>query len=208
MLFENSAEIRELHNESICLLRHIIKPTERFSGGVRLSSLKRRQVTPMKTILLRLSSVTLFLLLAAPVFGTGEQSQAPTRFTARIGGFLGASYSVELHDGVLLYTSSERGQRNQKKEKVTPTAAEWRDFRQTLEDLKVWQWRADYPSQGVVDGTQWMLDIAYAGHSLTAHGSNNYPDAAGKPNGSPDSTETFNRYLAAIRKLTGGKSFD
>jgi hypothetical protein len=161
----------------------------------------------MKTILFRLSPVTLFLLLAAPVFGGEEQSQAPTRFTARIGGFLGASYSVELHDGVLLYTSSERGQRNQKKEKVTPTAAEWRDFRQTLEDLKVWQWRADYPSQGVVDGTQWMLDIAYADRSLTAHGSNNYPGAGGAPNGRPDTTEVFNRYLAAIRKLIGGKNF-
>jgi hypothetical protein len=161
----------------------------------------------MKTILFRLSSVTLFLLFAAPIFGGEEQSQVPTRFTARIGGFLGASYSVELHDGVLLYTSAERGQRNQKKEKVTPTAAEWRDLRQTLEDLKVWQWRADYPSHGVVDGTQWMLDIAYADRSLTAHGSNNYPGTAGAPNGRPDTTEAFNRYLAAIRKLIGGRNF-
>jgi hypothetical protein len=161
----------------------------------------------MKTILFRFPPVTLFLFLVAPVFGAEEPSQAPTRFTARIGGFLGASYSVELHDGVLLYTSSERGQRNQKKEKVTPTAAEWRDFRQTLDDLKVWQWRGDYPSQGVVDGTQWMLDIAYADRSLTAHGSNNYPGTAGAPNGRPDTTEAFNRYLAAIRKLIGGKSF-
>ncbi|HEY8835624.1 MAG TPA: hypothetical protein VIM09_08570, partial [Chthoniobacterales bacterium] len=59
-----------------------------------------------------------------------------------------------------------------------------------------------------VDGTQWMLDIVYADHSLTAHGDNNYPDATGKPNGSPEPTEAFNRYLAAIKKLIGGKSFD
>jgi hypothetical protein len=163
----------------------------------------------VKTILFRLYPITLFLLLAAhPVMAADGQSHVPTRFTARIGGFLGASYSVELHDGVLLYTSSERGQRNQKKEKVTPTAAEWRDFRQTLEDLKVWQWRADYPSQGVVDGTQWMLDIAYADRALTARGDNNYPEMTGKPNGSPEPTEAFNRYLAAIKKLIGGKSFD
>lgn len=161
----------------------------------------------MKTILVRLSPATLLLLLAVPVFGGEGQSQAPTRFTARIGGFLGASYSVELHDGVLLYTSSNSGQRNQKKEKVTPTAAEWREFRQTLEDLKVWRWRADYPSQGVLDGTQWMLDIAYADRSLTTHGSNNYPDTAGAPNGKPETTEAFNRYLAAIRKLIRGKNF-
>ena len=118
----------------------------------------------MKTILFRLYPVALFLLFAAdPVVGGDEQSQVPKRFTARIGGFLGASYSVELHDGALLYTSSERGQRNQKHATLTPAAAQWRDFRQTLDDLKVWQWRADYPRQGTVDGTQWMLDIAYAG---------------------------------------------
>ena len=140
--------------------------------------------------------------------GADEQSQAPTRFTARIGGFLGASYSVELRDGALLYTSSERGLRNQKHATLTPTAAQWRDFRQTLDDLKIWRWRADYPRQGTVDGTQWMLDIAYADHALTARGDNNYPDAAGKPNGRPETIEAFNRYLAAIKKLIGGKSFD
>jgi hypothetical protein len=162
----------------------------------------------MRTILCRLCPVTLFLLFAAPVMGADEQSQVPTRFTARIGGFLSASYSVELRDAALLYTSSERGQRNQKHATLTPTAAEWRAFRQTLDDLKVWQWRADYPRQGTVDGTQWSLDIAYSDHSLTARGDNNYPDAAGKPSGRPDSTEAFNRYLAAIKKLIGGKSFE
>jgi hypothetical protein len=143
--------------------------------------------------------------------GADERSQVPTRFTVGIGGFLGASYSVELRDGALLYTSytsPEGGRRNQKQETLTPTAAQWRDFRRTLDDLKVWQWRADYPNHGVSDGTQWSLDIAYADHSLTAHGDNNYPDVTGKPNGSSDSTKTFNRYLAAIKKLLGGKSFD
>jgi hypothetical protein len=150
----------------------------------------------------------MLLLFAAPLMTADEQSQVPKRFIARIGGFLGASYSVELRDGALLYTSSERGQRHQKQTTLTPTAAQWREFRQTLDDLKVWQWRADYPRQGTVDGTQWMLDIAYADRSLTAHGDNNYPDATGKPNGRPDSREAFNRYLAAIKKLIGGKSFD
>jgi hypothetical protein len=163
----------------------------------------------VKKILFRLYPLTLFFLFAAhPVGGADEESQVPKRFTARIGGFLGASYSVELHDGALLYTSSERGQRNQKHATLTPTAAPWRDFRQTLDDLKVWQWRVDYPRQGTVDGTQRSRDITYADRSLIARGDNNYPDKDGKPNGSPESTEAFNRYLAAIKKLIGGKSFD
>ena len=150
----------------------------------------------------------ILLLFATPVIGIDDHSHVPTRFIARIGGFLGASYSVELRDGAVLYTSSERGLRNQQHATLTPTVAQWREFRQALDELKVWQWRTDYPRQGTVDGTQWMLDIAYDDHSLTARGDNNYPDATGKPNGKPDSTEAFNRYLAAIRKLIGGKSFD
>jgi hypothetical protein len=162
----------------------------------------------VRTTLFQLYLVPLFFLFVAPLISADEQSQVPTRFTARIGGFLGASYSVEFHDGALLYTSSERGQRKQQHATLTPTAAQWRDFRQTLDDLKVWQWRTDYPRQGTVDGTQWMLDMGYADRSLTARGDNNYPDATGKPNGRPEPTEAFNRYLAAIKKLIGGKSFD
>jgi len=45
-----------------------------------------------------------------------------------------------------------------------------------------------------------------AERGLKATGDNSYPDAAGKPNG-PEPTEAFNRYLEAIKKLTGGKTF-
>lgn len=128
------------------------------------------------------------------------------RFSARVGGFLGSSYTVELRDGALVYTSREGGG-----ELITttprPTAAQWREFRRTLDDLKVWQWRADYSNHGVADGTQWSLDIAYADHSLTTGGSNNYPDVNGKTSDSSDYTAAFNRYLAAVKKLLGGKNF-
>ena len=131
----------------------------------------------------------------------------PERFTAYIGGFLGASYGIELRAGTLSYTSSDRGRQNTKHARITPTAVEWREFRRTLDDLKVWQWRTDYPNQGTADGTQWSLDIAYADHSVKSRGDNNYPQANGKPNGKPEATETFNRYLVAISKLIGGREF-
>lgn len=137
-----------------------------------------------------------------------KSSLVPARFSAQIGGFMGASYTVELHGDALIYSSFESGHRNGKHTKVTPTAAQWRDLRQTLDDLKIWQWRADYPSQGTVDGTQWSLEIAYADHALKTQGSNSYPDASGKPNGQPDPTIAFSRYLAAIKKLIGGRSFE
>ena len=78
-------------------------------------------------------------------------------------------------------------------------------IRQTLDDLKVWQWHADYPDNGTKDGEQWSIDVAYADHAIKAHGDNNYPDATG--NGTPNRTETFNRYLDAVKKLIGGKTF-
>ena len=131
----------------------------------------------------------------------------PERFTAYIGGFLGASYGIELRAGTLTYTSSDRGRQNTRHVRVKPTAAEWREFRQTLDDLKVWQWRPDYPRHGTVDGTQWSLDIAYADHAVKCRGDNSYPEANGTPNGKPESTPTFDRYLAAITKLIGGRDF-
>ena len=162
----------------------------------------------VRTFLSPLCQFTLFLLVAVPVSAAGESSSVPMHFSAYIGGFLGASYTVELHDGILTYTSSESGHRNEKHAKITPTSGEWRVFRQTLDDLKVWQWRADYPSQGTQDGTQWSLHIAYVDHVLRTHGDNNYPDASGRPIGKSDPTELFKRYLAAIRMLIGGRSFE
>lgn len=121
---------------------------------------------------------------------------------------MGASYRVELKAGALIYTKSDAGHRNPQPVPVTPTAAHWQEFRQALDEIKIWEWRGEYPSNGVVDGTQWSLDITYADHALKTHGDNSYPDAAGKPNGKPLPTPAFNRYLAAVQKLIGGKKFE
>lgn len=137
-----------------------------------------------------------------------EFSSVPKRFSAYIGGFTGASYSLELRDEALAYTVSESGAQNSSLKLITPTPAQWREFRQILDDINVWQWHSGYRSDGVVDGTQWSLDIAYADHAVKTHGDNNYPYITGKPNGQPYPTQAFNRYLAAIKKLTGGKIFE
>lgn len=150
----------------------------------------------------------MFLLLTTiPVMSAAEPSPAPRQFSASIGGFLGPTYQLEWRDGTLTYTSFSPGQTKPKRAKVTPTAAQWREFRQALDDLKVWQWRAAYPSRGVQDGTQWALEITYADHAIKTRGDNNYPGANGKPNDDPNATKSFNRYLDAVTKLIGGKTF-
>ena len=157
----------------------------------------------MRFAFVRFSVAALSLLLATSARPAAESSAVPTRFVARIGGFLGSSYSVELKEGALTYTVSERGQTNVRHATVTPTEAAWREFRQALDELKVWQWQNDYPRGGVVDGTQWLFEIAYNDRALKSRGDNNYPDAAGKPTGKPELTPAFNRYLGAIKKLIG-----
>ncbi len=135
----------------------------------------------------------------------------PEKFSAVIGGFLGSTYAVELRHGALHYTEKRGtsvGYGVISSATVTPTRQQWQEFRKSIDQLNIWQWRADYPSRGVEDGTQWSLEIAYADHALKTHGDNSYPDARGRPYSNPDSTKTFDRYLAAIKELIGGRSFE
>src|SRR4051812_47080032 len=161
----------------------------------------------MKTAAAKVCFLGLFGVVAAFLPGAEPPSPGPQRFSAHIGGFLGGSYSVELHGDTLSFTSYSRGHSDPKHKTITPTAAQWREFRQTLDDLKVWQWRAEYPNHGTLDGTQWALDIAYADRALHTQGDNNYPDESGKPNGDSNSTKVFNRYLAALQRLLGDTTF-
>ncbi|MEP6821037.1 MAG: hypothetical protein ABI946_01670 [Chthoniobacterales bacterium] len=120
---------------------------------------------------------------------------------------MGASYQVQLQSGALVYTVSGRGRSNEKSSTINPTPAQWREFRQALDGLRVWHWRESYPTNGVTDGTQWSLDIAFEDRSIKTQGSNNYPDRDGKPNDKPEPTDSFKHYLDAIKKLAGGKPF-
>lgn len=158
-------------------------------------------------MLTRFWGAALFLLATGTMISGADLPPIPKHFSASIRGFLGSSYQLELHGATLTYTATGQGHRDSQRATVTPTPAQWREFREALDALKIWNWRADYPTNGTVDGTQWALDIAYADHALKTHGSNCYPDSTGKPNGTPEPTKAFNLYLAAIKKLTGGKPF-
>ena len=154
-----------------------------------------------------LAGLILFPLLWSASFAAGP-ADIPKEFSAIIGGFLGSSYAVELRDGALHYTEKKGGSGVISSATVSPTSEQWQEFRKTIDQLDIWQWHAEYPSRGTMDGTQWSLKIAYADRALKTRGNNNYPDANGVPSGDPDPSKTFNRYLAAIRKLIGGRSFE
>src|SRR5947209_18363800 len=104
------------------------------------------------TVRLQINLGLALFMLAATTICADEVSSLPKRFSAHIGGFLGASYGLELKDGTLTYTNSARAGSRPKEKTITPTAAQWREFHQALDDLNVWQWRSEYSTHGFVEG--------------------------------------------------------
>jgi hypothetical protein len=127
-----------------------------------------------------------------------EPAATPKKFSAVIGGFFGPTYVVELRDGSLHYTEHKKhtgpGPKPTASATLTPTPEQWRAFRESIDQLNVWRWHRDYSDNAIADGTQWRLNIEYADHMLKTQGSNEYP-------------KHLDRYLAAVQKLLGGRSF-
>lgn len=131
----------------------------------------------------------------------------PSTFSMAIGGFIGSSHGVVLHDGVLAYTQYSGNGGKQRKE-AKPTAEQWRHFRQALDAINVWRWQAKYPNPGgVADGTQWQIDVTYPDRKLHAEGDNNYPDGNGRPTNASQQTKAFHDLRSAVQALLGDSSF-
>ncbi len=155
---------------------------------------------------LRAYCCSIFMLMfALPTLAADDSLLLPQHFTASIGGFLGASYRVELHDGKLIYSARERGEREAKTTTISPSAQQWQTFYNKLNQLKVRQWQAEYIRPDTYDGTQWSLEIAYSDGAFKARGSNLYPDE--NAHASEEQTDAFNQYLMAISQLINGRTF-
>ena len=77
-----------------------------------------------------------------------------------------------------------------------PTAKEWEQFFDVMDNLKVWSWKKDYTDEGMLDGTQWELIIKIKGkRGRKIYGSNAYPEPKG----------TFNSFIKALNKLSKSK---
>ena len=155
----------------------------------------------------RLLCALLFFILA-PGLRAAEPAPTPRRLSAVIGGFLGKTYRVELEGEKLIYTVLNPGNRVAARETITPKPAQWTEFWRTLDEIGVWRWHSEYLNPAVLDGTQWSLDLAEAGHAVKAHGSNTYPEADARPSRDATPTKTFNHYLAALRTLLDNRPFE
>jgi hypothetical protein len=143
----------------------------------------------------------------------------PSRFTIYIGGgIFPPNYTVELRGRSLVYHSQERDPKTdaarERTRIVTPTADQWRRFWRTMDQIKLWDWLAEYPNPLVADGTHWDLDIAFGDRRIKSSGSNAYPGGTNKPPDlsrpetlAPGTTRVFETYLNAVKVLVDGEPF-
>jgi hypothetical protein len=172
-----------------------------------ISIVSRTATVNLKTMspLLRTSCCLVILQLitvAGPVEG---KSSVPQQLDIYVGNPIFGNWTVVLHGRSLTYTQKQP-QREDSVLVVTPTDEQWRAFHDALQRLAVFQWQPDYPNNGVVDGTQWGIEIVYPERAVKSHGDNNFPDAHGKPNASPRKTRTFQAFVDATKKLLGSES--
>jgi hypothetical protein len=161
-----------------------------------------------------MTRVLFLLAMAAACAVAAAADDAPVVFRAETGTFFRPGYRVESKGGTLvyeivLYSDAEKGVVTLKSEKITPTPAQWRDFRHALDRIGVWQWQDKYE---VIepDGGAWSLEIKYADKEVNSEGDNGYPGPDDKmPQKQGDRpTELYRELMAAIKKLLGGRLFD
>ena len=120
-----------------------------------------------------------------------------------IGGFFGGYERIiwknnKLHHQFFeqAYPEDEEVKPNKVLGVTTPSTKDWEEFWQTVDALKVWNWKKDYYDEGVDDGLQWELKIKRQGRRRRRiFGSNAYPEPKG----------TFNSFIRALKKLSKSK---
>ena len=124
---------------------------------------------------------------------TARSRRPRRRNSAPTSGDSGAGiYVVAMHDDVLTYTVArqENAAGPRRLQAVVPTAAQVaRVPRRLLDELRIWQWKSDYPTQGCPDGTSGRSKSRIPTSRSATQGSNNFPDASGEPTGQPVPTE-------------------
>jgi len=122
----------------------------------------------------------------------------PKVFVATIQPSLKPAHALQLDGQTLVY--SIRVGPNVETHKITPTPAQWAEFRRALDTQKVWRWQKNYSKANVPDATSWSLKIEYPDRSVVAAGVGAFPDR---------STDralpkyAFNRYQLALQELIG-----
>ena len=98
-----------------------------------------------------------------------------------VGGYFGGYHQVEvdLEKNSVTCTHGGEGKLEESVYRSIRSATAQKLLEQ-LELLNLLNWEAEYVDPGTLDGTQWHVEIVMDGHSITKHGSNEYPEQWGK----------------------------
>lgn len=142
----------------------------------------------------------------------GHASDLPQHLEVTVGAGLGESFRLSL-DGGRLHFEHRDAHGQGAVEGFTPTRAQWRRLRRTLDSLAVWEWRPDYVDPtAATDGVGWSVEIAYADRAMGSHGYEAYPTRDHQSEVCGDLSASapepcFGRLCRAISTLTGGREF-
>jgi hypothetical protein len=152
------------------------------------------------------------LCLVSEYAVAAEADVIPKCLNAWSSGYWTGWHHVELVGDILLYWNNSDAPRDTDiPQRITPSLASWRRFRQELDAINVWCWHADY-SQEIFDATAWRFQIDYSDRSLNTGGDGGiFPKKDGTAGDGeaawPYPTEPYLRYVKAVRVLLGSDTF-
>jgi hypothetical protein len=115
-------------------------------------------------------------------------------FHLSIGGYFGASYSLELKGYEITYKIFRGGYEIENSEMITTTLAQLNQFMEEIKEIGVFYWKKRYVNPQILDGTSWTISIDCAGKRFESSGSNAYPKG-------------FDEFTKSVRKLLNNKPF-
>ncbi len=88
-----------------------------------------------------------------------------------------------------------------------PSEKEWKKFWDEMDKIGIWKWIDDYTLEDdlyTLDGSSWNLKIELGDKKVESSGSNYYP-GENIEESDPNQSKSFEKFLNALRSLTGFK---
>ena len=129
----------------------------------------------------------------------------PKVFKFRYGGSVDPySFNMKIENGriVFAFDSFPPGYNDKY---FIPSEEEWKKFWDKMDNIRVWNWIDDYTLEDdlyTLDGSSWNLKIELGDKKVESSGSNYYP-GENIEESDPNQSESFKKFLNALRSLTG-----
>lgn len=132
----------------------------------------------------------------------------PIKFEVFVGGYFGTSYNLSSKNGILKYKATTESAINSSTKEITPTGNQWYKFYNLMDEINAWVWKLWYKNPGILDGTQWKVNIHFHDKQINSKGDNNYPCSEYRKESHGAISEQFIKFLSAIRELINGLPFE